>query len=85
MLERHSDAWGSPDEDEAWEALWKDLHYLASGIGTTYAIAVLGSEEAREARQRTPEIYPFLTPLRLVSLMREVADRIEGLTRRSEP
>ena len=67
--------WFSGPNEPRWEGLLK----LANGIQTTYDVAS-GSLEAIEESERTPELYPVLTPLRLVTLMREAAERIEAST-----
>jgi hypothetical protein len=69
------DSWKPPSEDERWETLLR----LANGINTTYEI-VSGEREGDDISELEATLYPFLTPRRLATLLREAADQIESLT-----
>jgi hypothetical protein len=67
--------WQPPIQDERWETLLR----ISNGIQTTYEI-VSGTREAGDLAELEATLYPFLTPLRLATLLREAADTIESLT-----
>ncbi len=71
----YANEWKPPADDERWETLLR----LANGIQATYEI-VSGTRETEDMSELEATLYPFLTPLRLATLLREAADSIESLT-----
>ncbi len=71
----YANSWQTPADDERWETLLR----IASGIQTMYDV-VTGAHESADLSELESTLYPFLTPRRLVVLLREAADSIESLT-----